>query len=132
MNYPNKAQAYQNVNLSQAASADSHLLIQMLYDGALQTLAGAKGAMQRNQVAEKGLLIGKVISILDGLRAYLDLEKGGEIARNLSDLYVYMENSLFEANFKNDIQKLDEVGQLLGTLRSAWAGIREQVKDKAS
>ncbi len=130
MAFQNKAQAYQNTQLSQATTADPHQLIAMLFDGALQTLASAKGAMQRKQIAEKGLLIGKVISIVDGLRAYLNFEQGGEIAQNLSDLYLYIENALFEANFKNDENKLDEIGLLLGTLRSGWAGIREQVKEK--
>ena len=60
---------YQQVSTqSQLAEASPHRLIQMLFEGALDRLAQAQGALARGQVAEKGLLIGKVIGIVGGLR----------------------------------------------------------------
>lgn len=68
---------YQQVSTqSQLAEASPHRLIQMLFEGALDRLAQAQGALARGQVAEKGLLIGKVIGIVGGLREGLDKGQG--------------------------------------------------------
>lgn len=103
--------------------ADPHHLIRLLLDGALSRIAAAKGHMQRGEVAPKGECLGKAIAIVDGLRAALDYDKGGEIARNLGALYGYMERRLLEANLCNDLARLDEVARLLTEIRGAWVAI---------
>jgi len=107
-------------------SASPHRLIQMLMEGALAKIAVAKGHMERSEVQEKGQQIGCAISILEGLKASLDHDKGGEIARNLEDLYMYMERRLIEANRDNDTSLLDEVSDLLKQIKEAWDAIAEQ------
>jgi flagellar protein FliS len=115
---------YQQVSTqAQVLEASPHRLIQMLMEGGLSRLAQAKGAMSRGQIAEKGVLIGKAIDIIGGLREALDPEKGGQIAGNLNELYVYMTTSLIEANRKNDMAKIDEVAKLLRTVKEGWDGI---------
>ena len=110
------------------AVADPHRLIQMLLDGALEKIATAKGFMQRGEIAKKGNNLTWAISIIDGLRVSLDKEKGGEIARNLDDLYDYMERRLFQANLENNIDLLDEVTGLLREIKSAWDAIPDEVR----
>ena len=60
-----------------------HCLIQMLMQGVLQRLAEAKGAMQRNVIADKGEAIGKAITILSGLddclNKYIDRAMAGNL-----------------------------------------------------
>jgi flagellar protein FliS len=121
------AHCYSQVGSEAAVTdADPHHLIKLLLDGALSRIAAAKGHMQRGEVGPKGECIGKAIAIVDGLRAALDHAKGGEIARNLGDLYDYMEHGLLEANLRNDLARLDEVARLLGEIRDAWAAIGQQ------
>jgi flagellar protein FliS len=100
----------------------------MLIDGALDRIATAKGCLQRGQVAAKGQQISTAISIVGGLRASLDMDAGQEIARNLHELYTYMERRLFEANLKNDPQILDEVSGLIRQIKDAWDAIADQVE----
>jgi len=115
---------YQQVNThAQVLEANPHRLIQMLMEGGLSRLAQAKGAMSRGQIAEKGILIGKAIDIIGGLRECLDPEKGGQIASNLNELYLYMTRRLIEANRHNDEAKIDEVAKLLRTIKEGWDGI---------
>lgn len=102
--------------------ASPHQLIQMLFDGCLQRMAVAKGAIQHQEIAIKGENIGRAISILGGLRDSLDLSQG-EIATNLDRLYDYMERRLLEANLKNDELIIDEVSSLLRDVKSAWDSI---------
>ncbi|WP_312257465.1 flagellar export chaperone FliS [Stutzerimonas nitrititolerans] len=118
---------YQSVNTNaQLVDATPHRLIQMLMEGGLTRLAQAKGAMERNDVALKGTLIGKTIDIVGGLRQGLNLEVGGEVAANLDSLYIYMTTRLVEANRKNDPTILDEVAGLLREIKSGWDGISQQ------
>jgi len=107
-------------------SASPHRLIQMLLEGALDKIAVAKGYMERGDIQPKGAQIGAAISILEGLKASLDKEKGGEIAQNLEDLYIYMERRLFEAHVGNDPGLLDEVSDLLKQIKEAWDAIADQ------
>jgi flagellar protein FliS len=106
-----------------ADSADPHQLIVMLFDGALERIAIAKGAIFRQDIAEKGQKIGRAIAIIDGLRASLDKDKGGEIAGNLDDLYDYMQRRLLDANINGDVEILDEVTGLIKDVREAWVAI---------
>ncbi|MHB8823172.1 MAG: flagellar export chaperone FliS [Pseudomonadaceae bacterium] len=115
---------YQQVGVkAQVTEADPHRLIQMLMQGGLDRIAQARGAMEREAYAEKGVLIGKAINIIGGLRDVLDKEAGGELATNLERLYEYMTMRLFEASRHNDVSKLDEVAKLLGEIKSGWDGI---------
>lgn len=104
--------------------ADPHRLVLMLFDGAIKAVYSAKAHMQNNDVALKGQFISQAVAIIDeGLKLSLDENSGGEIARNLKDLYEYMCNRLLLANLENRIEVLDEVGGLLGELREAWESI---------
>jgi len=112
---------YQQVGVkAQVTEADPHRLIQMLMQGGLDRIAQAKGAMEREEFAEKGMLVGKAINIIGGLRDGLDKSVGGELVENLDRLYEYMTMRLFEASRHNDIEKLNEVGKLLGEIKVAW------------
>jgi flagellar protein FliS len=123
----NGLQAYQRVNTQTSITdADPHKLIQLLYAGALERINMAKARMQVKDFEGKGKLISKAIEIVGGLRSFLDFEKGGDLAVRLESLYDYMERTLFEANAKNDVTKLDEVADLLRSIKDGWDGIREE------
>jgi len=104
-------------------TASPHRLVQMLMEGALEKIMVAKSYMDNNDIAKKGETISWAISIIDGLRACLNGEAGGEVAQELFALYNYMEQRLLEANVKNDQSMLDEVAQLLIQVKSGWDNI---------
>jgi flagellar protein FliS len=109
--------------------ASPHRLIQMLFRGALDRMAGARGAMENEDVVRKGELIGKAISIVGGLRDAV-IEDGGALAQNLDALYEYIANRLVVANLQNDMDVLQECMDLLAPIASAWDDIApERVKD---
>ncbi|MEN8259176.1 MAG: flagellar export chaperone FliS [Pseudomonadota bacterium] len=124
---------YRTVGIqSGIADASSHRLIEMLMEGALEKIAFAKGNIERGEIAEKGLNTSFAISIIDGLRTSLDMDGGGEIAQNLEALYEYMVRSLVEANSHNDVAKLDEVANVLGSVKSAWDAIPDEYRNVGS
>jgi flagellar protein FliS len=115
---------YQKIGAqAQTSEASPHRLVQMLMEGGLDRIAQAKGAMSRNDVASKGVFISKAIGIVGGLREGLDLEKSMESVGELDNLYLYMTKRLAEANIKNDPKILDEVADLLRTVKDGWDAI---------
>lgn len=119
------AESYAKVGLESAvASADPHRLVLMLFDGALAAVSLARIHMEAGEIPQKGAAISKAIDLItNGLRASLDMEAGGELADRLGSLYEYMAQRLLFANLKNSIAALDEVAELLSSLREAWAQI---------
>lgn len=119
--------AYAQTGIEQNISnATPHKLITLLFDGGLGAIAAAKIHMQNKEIPEKGKMITKAIAIIDeGLKVSLDLEAGGELAKNLNDLYEYMCVRLLISNLKNDLEGLDEVSRLLAGIKEAWDSIGE-------
>ncbi|MCP4492704.1 MAG: flagellar export chaperone FliS [Gammaproteobacteria bacterium] len=123
-----QARAYQNTgNYSSTMYADPHSLVTQMFDGALQRLAQAKGAMARGDIKQKAETISKAIRIIGGLEGCLDHEQGGDLSQNLASLYEYMNLTLAQANIQNDITKLEEVSTLLTEIKSAWLQIPAQL-----
>ncbi len=122
--YRSPAAAYRTLSVETALTdADPHRMIAMLYDGALQAVARARVALAKRDISARGAAITQAIRIVDeGLKASLD-PRGGEIAANLRNLYVYMTKRLLEANLHADDEALQEVVRLLDTLRDGWKGI---------
>jgi flagellar secretion chaperone FliS len=129
MNRSSAINAYNNVGLQTTVmSADPHMLIALLFDGALLAIARAREETATRQIDAKGQSISKAISIIgEGLNASLDRNAGGKLAEDLSGLYMYMVKRLVDANIQNDVAALDEVAKLLGELKGAWDAIRPQV-----
>jgi len=129
MNPYQAAQNYSSVKTqTNIVDASPHRLIQMLFEGALERIAQAKGAMLQNQIARKGELIGKAINIVGGLQGSLNDKEGGQLAANLDGLYDYIIRRLSKANYDNNPEILDECGRLLGELKGGWDAIGEEVR----
>lgn len=128
MNSYSAVQNYSSVKVhSSVETASPHRLIQMLFEGALERIAQAKGAMAQNQIARKGELIGKAVAIVGGLQGSLNDKEGGALAANLDGLYDYIIRRLSQANYENNTEYLDECGRLLGEIKTAWDAIGNQV-----
>jgi flagellar secretion chaperone FliS len=119
---PQFAQAYRSMAAQTGVSgASAHRLVQMLYDGFLDSLVEARGAIRAKDFERKGRAIGRAVGIVEeGLRSGLNLNAGGELARNLDQLYSYVSRRLTQANLRNDERLLDECRTLLQPLRDAW------------
>jgi flagellar protein FliS len=117
---------YSSIDLeNEVANADPHRLVQLLFEGALVRLSRAKIFIDQNDYESKNSSLGRVAEIIGTLQESLDLEKGGNIAGNLYQLYDYMLRRLLIANKNNDKAIVDEVIKLLAEVKSGWDSIRE-------
>jgi len=102
------------------ASANSVELIQMLFDGLIESLSITRGHIQRGAVADKAKSIARASRIVLGLQGALDFEKGGDLANNLNELYGYVTRRLIHVNIHNDLKVLEEIHGLMSEIREAW------------
>ena len=127
MNTMNPLRSYRETQIKTATPGK---LILMMYDGAIKNLNQALQDMedehQRYDSISNSLI--KVQDIIAELMISLDFERGGEIAKNLFGLYVFMNQRLLDGNIKKDKAPLEEVKTLLLELRGAWA----EAADKAN
>jgi flagellar protein FliS len=107
-------------NVTGVAQSNNVELIQMLFDGLVESLSAAKGHIQHNSIADKGKAISRATRIVLGLQGALDFEKGGELAINLNDLYNYVTRRLLHVNLRNDLVALEEIYGIMTEIREAW------------
>ncbi len=121
----NPAESYAKVSVDAAIeTADPHRLVLMLFDGAMAAVSLARIHMMAEDIPQKGAAISKAIDLISsGLKASLDMESGGDLSERLAALYDYMAQRLLFANLKNSVAALDEVSELLNSLRDAWSQI---------
>ncbi len=132
MNPRGALEQYSAINVQTGVvDADPHRLIQMLLDGALERLALSKGHVEREEWPALGEKVSKVISIIGGLQASLNMEAGGEVAENLDNLYDYMVRRLLAVHSERNAKPLDEVSALLREIKAGWDGIRKEVLEQA-
>ncbi len=105
------------------ATADNVKLILMLFDGLLESMAVARGHITHGNNAEKSKAISRCSRIIMGLQGALDFEQGGDLARNLDDLYGYVTRRLVHVNAQNDLKVLEEVRSLMAEIRDAWSSL---------
>lgn len=115
---------YQQIGVhSKVNSSTPHSLVSMLFDGLLEKLARANGALERGDASARGAALSSGIRIIDGLRASLDHQRGGDIAANLGAMYDYMERRLVEANAQADAGIIAEVNSLVNEIKEGWDSI---------
>ncbi|MBX3118179.1 MAG: flagellar export chaperone FliS [Fimbriimonadaceae bacterium] len=98
-------------------------LIVMLYDGALRFMEAGKHHMKERNLEKQNDSLQKAQRIVLELMASLDMEKGGEIAKNLFSLYGYVTNELITANINDDPVPIDRSIKVLSDLRESWVAL---------
>ena len=120
MNYAYANNAYKT---NQIMTAPKKKLLIMLYDGAIKDLKLAELALPKKEIENVNLYLTKTQDIIFELMSTLNFEVGGDIAKNLYQLYEYMIDRLVRANIDKDIEGVKEVRKYLEELRDTWERI---------
>lgn len=121
--------AYKKVTVeSSLTSADPHQIISMMYNGLLESIAQAKGAIVRKDFGTKGVKITKAINILQALQNSLDNKSEPIVSQRFTDLYSVCIDLLIDANISLELDVLDQVISYILPLRDAWVQI--SIEDK--
>lgn len=126
-----KLQTYHNNSIrDRVLNADSHKLIDLLLEGALEKINLSKSHMENGDIDQKCKNIGLAIDIIGGLQASLNKDEGGALAEKLDKAYSQMQARLLNANINNDLKGLDEVHMALKNIREGWNEIPDDVREK--
>jgi len=109
-------------------TADRGQLIIMIYDHCIKWCGIAKEAIEAGELARKAEASHKVEAGLNELMSSLNMEKGGDIAKNLWKLYDFYSFHIHEGNSKNLVENFTHVAEMMGQLREAWQSALNQVR----
>jgi len=122
MSYSNQAAAYRH---REVAAATPGRLLLMVYDHVLANLARATVAHNNNLIEARVEAVAKARDGICELVATLDMEKGGDIAAQLSGLYTFILSELVGAGLKFEEKKVSRMAGMIRELRDAFAVIVE-------
>lgn len=120
--------AYQKTGITTASQGK---LVVMLYQGAVKALSSAYDCFSLDPVTKREIIKAPLIEsygkhvlkaqeIIGELQASLDMEKGGQISKNLMSLYIYFNQELTSASINKDKRKITFVLDMMKQLSSAW------------
>jgi flagellar protein FliS len=128
-----KLAAYRSVSAHGAvADAHPHALVLTLLDATLERMKAARTCIEKGETRRKAGLLHSAVVLIAELRGSLDMQRGGPLAHNLSNLYEYMTRRLMQANLTSDGAAVGEVLGLLGEIRAAWVAIGPEVRAQSS
>ncbi len=114
---------YDKYKQTEINTANQGKLIVMLYDGAIKFLNIAMENMDPKSYDIANNNIIKAQDIITELLLAVNMNEGGEISKNLFDLYMYFKKRLLEANIKKDSEMINGVIKHMKDLRNAWEKI---------
>ena len=123
MNYNSKIiTAYKEMSVKTASQGT---LILMLYDEGIKRIESSIELLNVESLPPTSIEkinnnILKAQEVVTELMASINVEKGGEIASNLTAIYSYFYQQLLQANIKKDITLLKDILFMMKDLRSAW------------
>ncbi|MCI5696376.1 MAG: flagellar export chaperone FliS [Treponema sp.] len=123
MGYNQAYNAYRDTNVKTASQGR---LIVLLYEGAVKQLTLANSMFDENgklpvrSIEAFGKAILKAQEIITELQVSLDMEKGGEIAKNLMSLYIFFNKELTETNISKDQKRLKPIMKMISDLCESW------------
>lgn len=121
--------AYQSAQVETLSQRD---LIIRLYQGSERFLTLAHDAMRLKQIQTAHINCVKARDIFAELASTLNFEQGGDIARQLSDIYVFLITRISEANMTKDADKLFSIMPIIVTLREAWEQVPADIANVSS
>ena len=129
MNSIAQAAAYDELaSKSIVMGASSHGLVALLFEEFDSSLRAAEFYADQDDIARMREKIGKASKILGGLQGSIDVEKGGEIAANLAELYRFCISELLKANIKSEKKIIKNVKSVIDPIQQAWNDMPEVYK----
>ncbi|MBI3568300.1 MAG: flagellar export chaperone FliS [Gemmatimonadetes bacterium] len=106
-------------------SATPGRLVVLTFDGLLAALARARVGITMGNDDVRIAGFDKARLMLGELLAALDVERGGDIARQLSGLYVFLLSELVTLGVRPDVATLDRITGIVRELRDAFHQIAD-------
>jgi flagellar secretion chaperone FliS len=125
--YPTRGTQYREM---QVMSASPARLTVMLFEQLEVVLRRAQSAMHAEQIEARVENLAKARAIISELLSTLDLERGGQIAIDLSMLYGFLLSELIDVGIRRDMVRLGRLIGIVATLRTGFTDAAVQLDTK--
>ncbi len=107
-------------------SASPERLVVIVFEQLVVNLERARIAMERNDIELRVVALRRARGLVSELLGTLDFERGGSIARQLSDLYQFMLVELVDVGTRGDLRTMKKLVSIASHLRDGFVGAAEQ------
>ncbi|SRR5260370_10824469 len=107
-------------------------LVIFLYEQAIEDLRRAVVALEKGNIEARTRGINHALAVIAQLQGSLDLERGGDVAKNLHAFYNAMRATLCEAQLKQSARILEQQIEQLVLVREAWLEVDRATAKLAS
>ena len=120
MSLDNAVQTYKNTENIYAKGIETpHGRIKIVFDVIEKNLEKVSSVHPKTDF----VAYGKVLQGIVILSSSLDMDKGGQMADDLNELYAYCEKTMKEYLESKNSEKLREVGSIIGGIADSWSKI---------
>jgi len=98
-------------------------LVICLYEQAIADLRCAVIALKTGDIEGRTRGINHALAVITRLQVTLDMERGGDVARNLARFYGVVRAALVEAQFRQSVAALEQQISLLMQVHDAWCQV---------
>lgn len=121
--------AYRSAEIETISQRD---LIVLLYQGAERFLDAGRQAMELHQLETAMVQCRRAKEIFIELLSTLNFEVGGEVAKQLKELYAFLILQITEASMRKEPQKIAAIMPIVATLREGWQQIPDDFANVSS
>jgi len=104
-------------------------LVVLLYEQAAKDIREALKALRAGDIERRTFEIDHALLVVGQLHATLDMERGGEVAKNLARFYTLVRSRLLQAQIQSSAEILEEQINLLLSLREAWQEVERRSRE---
>ena len=122
------ANPYQKYKQTSITSAPREQILLMLYEGAIKFTKLAIQAAEQNKIADRGHNLMRAYDIIMELQVSLDHKVGGEISKQLDQLYTFVLDQYTKANRTGEIEPLKSALKVIENLYDGWKVAVEKYK----
>jgi flagellar protein FliS len=110
----------------QIMTASPAMLVFLLFDKAISCLKEAERAIEAGEIEARWKANGRAMEIVEHLQMTLNMDAGGEVAKNLDQIYNVLLRELPKVDLKNDPEVARKGIKLLEPLRESWRALAEK------
>jgi flagellar secretion chaperone FliS len=116
----------------QVMSASPARLTVLLFEHLEVVMRRAQTAIRNDQIEQRVVNMGRSREIVSELLGTLDLERGGDIALDLSMLYGFLLAELVDVGIRRDAVRLGRLIGIVNTLSTAFGLAAKQLDESAA
>ncbi|MDR1840665.1 MAG: flagellar export chaperone FliS [Holophagales bacterium] len=106
--------------LQRIQGATPEQLCVLLLEGAQRFLLQAINATKNRNIADKARFVNRVSAIIEELTVQLNQDEENELAINLTRIYEWWMNQLFEGSRNNEYEKMEKIYTQMDSIKATW------------